>query len=102
MNNPICYLILKRGLYYRPAGHGYTGIKAEAGRFTRGVANVATYPNGKDGPRDGMTYIHEDDAPEYSPSCAYDVKLNDLEFRLEILKNENDKLRSIIEKMRKN
>ncbi len=55
------YLIRKRGTYYRPNIQGYTGSAIIAGRYTLEEAVSITHPNGKDGPRDGMTYIHEDE-----------------------------------------
>ena len=57
-----CYLICKYGGYYRPNAQGYTAHKAEAGRYTLTEAIAHSHPNGLDGPRDGMTYIHEDEA----------------------------------------
>ncbi|MBU3262098.1 hypothetical protein KPG71_18915 [Roseovarius sp. PS-C2] len=67
------YLIVKRNLYYRPNAHGYTGIKEEAGRYT--LAEVAVHFPNMDSPnQDGMTYIHEDDAPDYSPACCHDIR----------------------------
>ena len=59
--DPAVYLICKYGGYYRPNCQGYTRFKEEAGRYTLAKAIRESYPNGPDGPRDGMTYIHEDD-----------------------------------------
>jgi len=68
------HLIEKRGLYYRPDSAGYTGLKEDAGRYT--LEEVAIhFPNTDSPNQDGMTFYHEDDAPEYSASCAWDVKL---------------------------
>lgn len=58
-----CYLLVKRGLYYRPGNQGYTGIKEYAGR----------YPASDASPDDGVTAIHEDEAPEYSQACYHDL-----------------------------
>ena len=60
-DEPAVYLIRKYGGYYRPNCQGYTRIKEEAGRYTLAEAISESHPNGPDGPRDGMTYIHEDD-----------------------------------------
>ncbi len=57
------YLLVKRGLYYRPDNRGYTGIKEYAGR----------YPASDASPDDGVTAIHEDEAPEYSQACYHDL-----------------------------
>lgn len=58
---PAVYLIRKYGGYYRPNCQGYTRFKEEAGRYTLAKAISESHPNGQDGPRDGITYIHEDD-----------------------------------------
>lgn len=55
------YLIRKQGCYYRPNERGYTTSAIQAGRYTREDAEKITHPNGKDGPRDGMSFIHEDE-----------------------------------------
>ena len=55
------YLIRKGGAWYRPNSQGYTGSAIQAGRYTKEDAIDITHPNGPDGPRDGMAYIHEDD-----------------------------------------
>lgn len=55
------YLIRKQGCYYRPNERGYTTSAIQAGRYTRDDAEKITHPNGKDGPRDGMSVIHEDE-----------------------------------------
>ena len=60
-DDPAVYLIRKYGGYYRPNCQGYTRFKEEAGRYTLAKAIRESHPNGPDGPRDGMTYIHEDD-----------------------------------------
>jgi len=54
------YLIRKHGAWYRKDSAGYTGSAIQAGRYTLAEAESITHPNGKDGPRDGMIYVHED------------------------------------------
>jgi hypothetical protein len=61
------YLILKRGLYFRPDDHGYTGLKREAGRYVASHACLLS----------GEKAVHENDAPEYSPACWEETKLAD-------------------------
>jgi len=56
------FLIVKQGCYYRPNSQGYTPSAVAAGRYTKEDAEDITHPNGADGPRDGMFYIHEDEA----------------------------------------
>jgi hypothetical protein len=75
------FLIEKRGLYYRPDARGYTGLKSEAGRYSFEEAAERVGPNGPDGPQDGMGMWREDEAPEYSQSCAWDVKMKDKAFK---------------------
>lgn len=50
------YYVRKNGYYYRPNAQGYTVVEAEAGRFTLDEAIAYSYPNGPDGPRDGIRY----------------------------------------------
>lgn len=66
------FLLVKRGLYYRPNNCGYTGIKSEAGRYLESEAS----------PLSGVTAIHEDEAPAYSPACCDDVAMNDFTRRV--------------------
>lgn len=66
-----CYLLVKRGLYYRPERLGYTGTKAEAGRYT--LADAAELIN------HGVSFVHEDNAEEFTSSCDDDVKIRHLE-----------------------
>lgn len=51
------YLVRKAGAYYRPNAAGYTYSIAEAGRYTLEEAIRHSYPNGPDGPRDGITFM---------------------------------------------
>lgn len=59
-NEARVYLIMKQGFWYRPNSQGYTSSAIQAGRYTLAEAEDITHPNGKDGPRDGMSYVHED------------------------------------------
>jgi hypothetical protein len=60
---PRSYLIRKGAYWYRPNSQGYTVCVAEAGRYTLAEAENITHPNGPNGPRDGMDFIHENDVP---------------------------------------
>lgn len=82
------YLLMKRGLYWRPNSQGYTGIKAEAGRYTEQEAKEWA-----DHDRTDTTAIHEDDAPDFSQGCCPYVKAD-------VLEKENAKLRAEIEWLR--
>lgn len=76
------YLICKYGGYYRPDASGYTNDPHHAGRYTFQEAFNHSHPNGPDGPRDGMTFIHESEVPA-SPEAD----------RLAALEAENARLR---------
>jgi hypothetical protein len=71
------YLLVKRGLYYGPDNQGYTGVKAKAGRYMEGDAR----------PRDGVTAIHEDEAPMFAPACWQEVKVEFLLSRIAVLED---------------
>jgi hypothetical protein len=66
------WLLMKRGLYWRPGGHGYTGVKSQAGRWSRAKA-VEICRNGD------STRIHESEAKPYAPSCCHDIRSRDME-----------------------
>lgn len=67
------YLIIKRGLYYRPNSQGYTGLRDEAGRYTLDYCQKLC-----DGNRDGLTYIHENKAEEFMPDAYHDSVIKHL------------------------
>ncbi|EQB03873.1 hypothetical protein [Sphingobium sp. HDIP04] len=81
------FLLVKRGLYYRPGNRGYTGIKDRAGR----------YPEGDASPEDGITAIHEDDAPEYSQACFADLKEKHMLGKIAALEEEIKRLREALD-----
>lgn len=64
---PERYLLMKRGVYYRPDWCGYTGIKDHAGLYSEYEARSHADPVS------GVTMIREADAPEFSPKCYDDV-----------------------------
>ncbi|MCB4862937.1 hypothetical protein K7W03_25475 [Sphingobium sp. PNB] len=80
------FLLVKRGLYYRPGNQGYTGIKDRAGR----------YPESDASPEDGITAIHEDDAPEYSQACFADLKEKHMLGKIAALEEEIKRLREAL------
>lgn len=59
------FLLVKRGLYYRPANAGYTGVKEQAGRYYASEACDM----------EGVSAIHEDEAPMFAEACWQDVKV---------------------------
>jgi len=85
------YLIKKGGYWYRPNCRGYTDSAISAGRYTLDEAVRYTHPNGKDGPRDGMTFSHEDDLV-----CPDWLRLRKAEARLAEVETERDRLRVML------
>jgi len=75
MNDEPKYLIRKGAYWYRPDGQGYTIDPEQAGRFTRAQAVQFTYPNGPDGPRDGLSYVLESEVPGANPTASQYDKL---------------------------
>lgn len=85
------YLIRKHGGYYRPNARGYTTSAIVAGRYTQEQAERETHPNGPDGPRDGITYIHEKDVQGDEGWDAYrakSIRIAELEAENAILRTE--------------
>ncbi len=80
------YLLMKRGLYYRPDAMGYTGIKDHAGRYTREVAESHADPVS------GVTMILEAEADEFSPSCYDDLARDHLLTRAQAAEARADRL----------
>ena len=86
------YLIRKNGFWYRPNCCGYTASAIQAGRYTMAEAEKFTHPNGPDGPRDGMTFIHEDDVTcaDYKAYRTQAERIAELE-----AERENDFMRGV-------
>lgn len=68
MSEEAKFLLVKRGLYYAPNNNGYTAIKARAGRY-REVDALGLA---------GVSAIHEDEAPMFSPACWHEAKVEHL------------------------
>jgi len=62
------YLLVKRGLFYRPNAMGYTGFKAGAGRYLETNAM----------PDSDVYAVHEDLAPMFSAACFQDLQVSKL------------------------
>lgn len=80
------FLLLKRGLFYRPDAAGYTGIKEKAGRYDLTDAMSHTDPIS------GVTMIAEELAPEFSPECCLGVKAEHLMRQRDEARRERDAL----------
>lgn len=85
------WLLEKRGLYYRPNGAGYTGIKDHAGRYTE--ADACSHMVGGS----GVSRIREDHAPEFSKACFEDLARKHLADQRDRLEAANEKLRAALE-----
>lgn len=86
-----CYIIFKNGRgFYRPESSGYTSSITDSGRYSLADAIDITHPNGPDGPRDGMTYRHEN---EYSSVKDKQAELARLLVRVDQLNKEIAKLK---------
>lgn len=85
------YLLVKRGLYWRPDGQGYTGIKDYAGRYFESDAD----------PEGGVTAIHEDDAPEYTDACYSDLMAKHASQKVSTLSAEVEALVTALRRARR-
>lgn len=63
------WVLVKRGLYWRPNGQGYTGLKRDAGRYAE--AEAGDYADHGD----GTTKMLLAEAPEIAPACYDDIAL---------------------------
>lgn len=82
------FVLLKRGLYWRPEGRGYTGLLREAGLYSLDDAALAhceymLTPKVKT----TTEYMLRDDAPEFAPACCKDVMVEELKAQIERLTN---------------
>lgn len=74
------YLLLKRGLYWRPNSLGYTGAKVAAGRYTLEEAKSLA--------NDGVSYVAESKAPLVSPSACPAAVAGDYEAQIARIRAE--------------
>ena len=81
---PRDFLVRKGGYFYRPNAQGYTANPAEAGRFTFSEAWDHSHPNGEDGPRDGITFIHESEIDEPAQTALTTAQSEAAELRAEV------------------
>jgi hypothetical protein len=85
-SSPKRFVVLKRGFYYRPDFKGFTGILAEAGRFS--LDEVATLTNiNTTMEEEGLSYALVDDTPLIAPAALEEVTAN-LQNEIDDLKNQ--------------
>lgn len=77
------YVLIKRGLYWRPDDLGYTGLLSEAGHYTKFEAEQRA--------NDDVTMVPLTEAPEFAPSCFDDIKVREMS-------RDRDRLRARAEK----
>lgn len=82
------FLLVKRDLYYRPDAQGYTGIKDNAGRYTKSEAEDHADE------ASGVTAILATEAPEFSPACFDDLARAHLAKKLAQVTRELSALRA--------
>jgi hypothetical protein len=82
------WVIIKRGLFYKPDGCGYTGIRDHAGRYTRDEAMQHACPAA------GCTVMRLQDAPEFTGACFDDLARNHLRAKRDVLLDALTKVRS--------
>jgi hypothetical protein len=83
------YLLLRRGLYWRPNSQGHTALKSEAGRYTEDEALSRTH----DG-RPPTIMVLEKDASSIAPGCK-DIRA--LNRHIAALEAERDRYRELLE-----
>ena len=76
MDMPEEYLIISHGLYFRPNARGYTGIRAEAGLYTKEEAEKYT----------DAEIVHVSKAKEFMPDTYTDLVVRHL--KAEIAKRD--------------
>ena len=90
------FLMVKRDLYEMPAHCGYTGVKDRAGRYT--LAECAEFAPNKYSPmQDGWYVIAEDDAPEYTNKCFWDIREAHLKEKLPGMQAEIERMHECLD-----
>lgn len=79
------WVIIKRGLFFRPDSRGYTGIRDEAGRYTEEKARQHA--------EHGCGIMLASEAPEFMPAAFSDLVINHLS-------DQRDTMRKTLEALR--
>ncbi len=90
------YVLIKRGLYWRPNAMGYTGVLAEAGLYTEAEASARSRPG-----EDGVTMQLASEATEFAPACWQETKIAVLSQQVAHLRAENANLRDRVREAEK-
>ncbi len=90
------YVLMKRGLYWRPDAQGYTGVLADAGRYTAEKAAAYTH---HDDP--SVTAILASEADEFSPACWEETKLARRDKQLAAAESRAASAEAEVERLRK-
>lgn len=80
------WLLLERGLYWRPNAWGYTGRRDKAGRYT--TKDMLAYCESE-----GVSAIHEDAALPLAPNCSQEVALEYANEQIARLESEVERLK---------
>ena len=95
------FVLLKRGLYHRPDGNGYTGLLREAGLYSLNEASRAHCAYMINQTTKAVTeYMKHCDAPEFAPDCCSEVKMREITATLTEQAAEIERLRDYLEELR--
>ena len=95
------FVLLKRGLYWRPDGKGYTGLLREAGLYSLNDASMSHCAYMINPTTKAVTeYMTHCDAPEFSPACCSEVKMREITDALTEQAAEIDRMTAFIEELR--
>ncbi|TXN24009.1 hypothetical protein [Methylobacterium sp. WL9] len=82
------YVLMKRGLYWCPNGQGYTGVLAEAGRYSEEAARA------RHGHEPGSTTMRlASDCAEFAPACWPETQIKVLRAQRDAALAERDEAR---------
>lgn len=87
-SEPTDWLIVKRGLYYKPDNCGYTGIRDHAGRYSREEAEASAR-------NPAVSIVRLADAPEFSEACFDDLARAHLIEQRDSLQSQVERLKEL-------
>lgn len=86
------WLLVKRGLYWRPYAQGYTGLKEEAGVYSD--EQSAAYRDHDD--EEVTIRIRVSEADDIAPGCSDEVRARYWQKRAEAAEAERDTLKELL------